>query len=348
MKSLDADSSGLLNREEAAKGLLPADYAMIDRDSDGFLSRIELEIAVDIAAEQLPNLAIPEMDSVGAMELPVSVAAGVCDFISSMDTARIAEWNMWYHILNCGYPLKVSGETDFPCMSGTAVGQGRTYAFLGDVDHIRFQSWCDALAAGRSYVSDGYAHAFETKVHTASSIVEVGDTLQLPQPATITLTSKVAFAPRTPETVAQGTRLVEGRRRFSGDTVTLHGTTIGRWGEGGKRRVDVVVNGNVVASQEVVADGQLHDLSFEIPIERSSWVALRCFPSLHTNPIDVQISNKPIRASASSARWCEETIHQLWSKRENNIRNEEREDAKREFQKAIEAFQLRGRESQAP
>ena len=25
---------------------------------------------------------------------------GVCDFISAMDTARIAEWNYWYHLLN--------------------------------------------------------------------------------------------------------------------------------------------------------------------------------------------------------------------------------------------------------
>ena len=59
------------------------------------------------------------------MEIPVAVAQGVCDFISAMDTPRIAEWNCWYHLLNCGFPLKVSGETDFPCMSGTRVGQGR-------------------------------------------------------------------------------------------------------------------------------------------------------------------------------------------------------------------------------
>ena len=44
-----------------------------------------------------------------------------------MDTARLLEWNCWYHLMNCGFPLKVSGETDFPCMSGTRVGQGRVY-----------------------------------------------------------------------------------------------------------------------------------------------------------------------------------------------------------------------------
>ena len=81
------------------------------------------------------------MNGVGAMEICVSVAAGVCDFISAMDTARIAEWNMWYHILNCGFPLKVSGETDFPCMSSTRVGQGRVYVQLGKIEKLDFGAW---------------------------------------------------------------------------------------------------------------------------------------------------------------------------------------------------------------
>ena len=64
------------------------------------------------------------MNSVGAMKIGVSAALGACDFVSAMDTARIPDWNMWYHLLNCGFPIKVSGETDFPCMSGSRVGQG--------------------------------------------------------------------------------------------------------------------------------------------------------------------------------------------------------------------------------
>src|SRR5436853_927215 len=82
-----------------------------------------------------------------------------------MDTPRIAEWNMWYHLLDCGFPLKVSGETDFPCMSGERVGQGRVYVQLGKVDGLNFPDWCKALAAGRSYVSDGFAHALDFSVN---------------------------------------------------------------------------------------------------------------------------------------------------------------------------------------
>ncbi len=85
------------------------------------------------------------MNSVGAMEIGVSAALGACDFISAMDTARIPEWNMWYHLLNCGFPIKVSGETDFPCMSGSRVGQGGVYVQLGKVDQLSFDQWCQRL-----------------------------------------------------------------------------------------------------------------------------------------------------------------------------------------------------------
>src|SRR5436853_6220235 len=99
------------------------------------------------------------MDGVGAQEIVVTATLGLCDFISAMDTARLGEWNCWYHLMNCGLPVKVSGETDFPCMSGTRVGQGRVYVKLGRVERVEFTPWCEGIRAGRSYVGDGYAHA---------------------------------------------------------------------------------------------------------------------------------------------------------------------------------------------
>ena len=56
--------------------------------------------------------------------------------------------------LRGGSPLKVSGETDFPCVSGSRVGQGRVYVQLGKVERVDFEAWCAGLAKGRSYVSD--------------------------------------------------------------------------------------------------------------------------------------------------------------------------------------------------
>jgi hypothetical protein len=341
LAQLDTDKSGQLSPAEARAGLLPADFAALDTDRDGFLSEAELRRGLDRAADELPNLAIPEMNSVGAMELPVAVAAGVCDFISAMDTARTAEWNMWYHVLNCGFPLKISGETDFPCMSGVAVGQGRVYVQLGPTERLDFGRWCAALAAGRSYVSDGYAHALRCTV----AGVAPGNAVRLDAPGTVAVHARVAFAPEIPESVAYGTRSAEGGRRLVGDTVTLHGQRSERLVSGGTRLVEVVVNGKPVAAQPVPADGREHDLEFAVPIAQSSWVAVRQFPQLHTNPVDVLVAGKPIRVSRRSARWCEEVIRQLWRVRKDNIAAAERGAAERTFEEAIAEYRRRGAEA---
>lgn len=345
LKALDTDASGLVSEKEAQAALLPAPFAEIDSDRDRGLSRTELHSAIDAAADRLPNLAIPEMNSVGAMELPVAVTVGACDFISTMDTARIAEWNMWYHVLNCGFPLKASGETDFPCMSGNAVGQGRVYVQLGDVDQIDFAQWCNYLAAGKSYVSDGYAHALEFEAQHAGQSARSGDRIDLPSDGTLKVRARLALAAKMPHSVAYGTRLPEGGRRFIGDTVTLHGTRSDQWAAPGKRLVELIVNGLPVQARELNCDGTEQTIEFTVPIERSSWLAIRAFPHLHTNPIEVVVAGRPIRASADSARWCAATIEQLWSQREKNIAPSEREAARRTFETAIAEYGRRATEA---
>ncbi|NIP96153.1 MAG: hypothetical protein GWO24_23030, partial [Akkermansiaceae bacterium] len=267
------------------------------------MSRIELVESHRRAADQLPNHAIPEMNGVGAMEICVSVSEGVCDFISSMDTRRIQEWNTWYHLLNCGFPLVTSGETDFPCMSSRRVGQGRVYVQLGPGAPLDYGKWVEALARGRSYVSDGFAHALEFTVNKVSPGF---GKVELAQPGPVKVAARVAFAPETPNTVAQGLVTPIGGRQLIGDTVHLHTERDESRRQGGIRHVELVVNGRVAASKQVPADGEIHALEFELKLEESSWVALRQFPQLHTNPVAVRIANKPIRASARSARWCVE------------------------------------------
>jgi hypothetical protein len=107
----------------------------------------------------------------------------------------------------------------------------------------------------------------------------------------------------------------------------------------------VVVNGRPVASHTAPADGREHDLEFRVPIDRSSWVALRQFPQLHTNPVDVIVAEKPIRASRRSARWLEETIRQLWRVKQNHIAPAERGEAERAFEAAIAEYRRRGVEA---
>jgi hypothetical protein len=287
------------------------------------------------AADRLPNFAIPEMNGVGAMEICVSTAAGVCDFISAMDTARIQEWNTWYHLLNCGFPLKVSGETDFPCMSSRNVGQGRVYVKQDADQPLDYSAWCQALAEGRSYVSDGYAHALDFRVAGETP----GTTeVRLDLPGQVMVEAKVAFAPELPRAVAHGTLDPPDGRRKAGDTVLLHFPRSEETIRGGERLVEIVVNGQPVARQTVPADGAVHDLRFTVPIGRSSWVALRHFPQLHTNTVNVLVEGKPIRAHRDSARWCIAMTELLWKNRERAISESERPAARAAFDEALAVY----------
>lgn len=313
LKQFDTNGDGKLSKEEASHALLPYEFAAIDRSREGELDAEELTNAQAWASETLPHLALPEMNGIGAQEIFVTTALGLCDFISAMDTNRVLEWNCWYHLLNCGFPLKASGETDFPCITGSRVGQGRVYVHLGDIDRIDYEAWCDGIAKGRAYVSDGYAHALKFAVNDVSPGTS---DVKLDKSGTVKVTAEVAFA----GDVALGT--ANGGKQPEGDT----------------RLVELVVNGQVAAAKRVPADGKVHAVSFDLPIDKSSWVALRQFPQLHTNPVNVLVGGKPIRASRNSARWCAEAIEQLWRVRKENIAEPERAEAEKTFKKAVEIY----------
>jgi hypothetical protein len=340
----DTNKDGRLAGAEASLGLLPEPFAEIDTNRDAFLSDAELKASHDRADDRLPNLAIPELNSVGAQEIFVTAAHGVADFISAMDTDRIREWNAWYHLLNSGLPVKASGETDFPCMSGTRVGQGRSYVQLGKQSRVDYPQWCRAIARGRSYVSDGYAHALDFGVNGRTS----GDELALPGPATVTVKTTVAFSPETPLEPAYGGVIPVGGPRHVGDTIVKRETlSLDPVYHRGRRLVEVVVNGRVAASREVPADGREHPVEFQVPIERSSWVAVRQFPQLHTNPVNVLVGGRPIRASRASAQWAIACIDQLWRMRARQIAPAERADAEKAYEEARAIYRRIAAESPA-
>jgi hypothetical protein len=292
--------------------LLPEDFATIDGNGDKELSEFELLQSVGRAKMKLPNLVIPEMNGIGAQEICVTVAQGICDFISAMDTQRQLEWNCWYHLMNCGFLLKASGETDFPCVSGGRVGEGRIYVQMGKIDKIDYAQWCEGIGKGRSYVSDGYAHALQFTVNGKVS----GSDAALDGPGMAQVRAKVAFA-----------------------SAPLLGTAPGGFvPKEPTRLVEIVVNAQVAASQVVPADDREHELSFDLKIDRSSWVAIRHFTQMHTNPVNVIVAGKPIRASRKSALWCVGVIEQLWRVRGQGILASERDEAKKTFDWAIEQY----------
>ncbi|MEM8734978.1 MAG: CehA/McbA family metallohydrolase, partial [Planctomycetota bacterium] len=204
----------------------------------------------------LPNFNIPAFDGMGANEFVMDVTHEVpgpagkpvraVDFISTMNTERVAEWNMWYHVLNCGFRVAASGETDFPCMSGERVGIGRVYAKVDG--ELSFEKWVRSIGNGRSYVSDGFCHLldFAAKTTTTNRTIEVGvagSEVRLSQPEVVSFTVDASALLRDKDAVA----------------------------------AELIVNGYPVAKQKFASDGGPQKLQFTHRFETSSWAAIRVF-----------------------------------------------------------------------
>jgi hypothetical protein len=283
------------------------------------------------STNELPSYEVPPFDGIGANEYIVDVVHDAVDFISAVDTPAPWELNIWYHTLNCGYRTKISGETDFPCIYGERVGLGRVYVKLED-GTLDFDRWCEGIREGRSYVGDGKSHLIDFKVD-GRNLGEDGSELRLDAPATVRATARVAALldrEPTPEARAIRQRPLDQKPYWDLERARI--------GQTRKVPVELVINGKPAATTEIEADGSIHEVAFEVPIKRSSWIALRIYPSSHTNPIFVLVDGQPIRASKRSAEWCLKSVDQCWSQKERAIRPSEKEEARAAYDAAREAY----------
>ena len=314
--------------------------------------------AVRAAADTLPNYVIPPYNGIGANEYIVDVTHTVpgpdgklvpaVDFLSMVDTPHLWELNIWYHTLNVGFRTRISGETDFPCIYGEKVGLGRSYVKLPA--KWTYEDWCEGIRAGRNYVSDGKSHLMEFsaiggmpskvspevkrlieengvgRVRFLTSVGVNGSELKLSAPDTVKLTAKVAARlnlepnPALRNTPQSAKPYWDIERARIGDTRTVP--------------IELIVNGQVVAKQNFVADGTTRDVSFDAKIDRSSWVALRILPSSHTNPIWVMVGDQPVRASKRSAEWCLKSVDVCWSQKERTYAAAEKDQAAKDYEHA--------------
>ena len=286
---------------------------------------------LQIKSEKIPTQEMPPFDGIGANEYIVDVTHNAVDFISSVDTPINWELNIWYHTLNCGYKTKISGETDFPCIYGERVGLGRLYVKLDD-GKLDFDRYIEEIKNGRSYVTDGKSHLFDFKAEGAE-LGKNGSELKLAKPGNVNFTAK--FAAMLPENQDPSMKGIAKRPLSQKPYWELERS---RLGASRKVPVELVVNGKAVAKQELDADGKIADLNFNVPIEKSSWVALRVWPSSHTNPIWVTVDDKPVRASKSSAEWCLKAVDVCWKQKERNYRPGEKEAAAKAYEFAREAY----------
>ncbi|WP_229368217.1 CehA/McbA family metallohydrolase [Telluribacter humicola] len=282
---------------------------------------------LEVKTSQLPHFDMPKFDGIGANEYIVDVTHDAVDFISTVDTPSVWELNIWYHTLNCGFRTRISGETDFPCIYGERVGLGRSYVQLDD--QLNYDAWVEGIRQGRAYVSDGKSHLMDFQVNDLP-VGTNGSELKLGKPAKVRVTARVAA--RLDE------KPNEEIRKRSYDKQPYWDLERARKGDTREVPVEVVVNGKVVATKSIVADGTVRDIAFEVPIERSSWVALRILPSSHTNPVFITVNDKPVRASRKSADWCARAVDQCWGQKEPQIAAHEREAARKAYEHARHTY----------
>src|SRR5262249_45127127 len=132
---------------------------------------------------------------------------------------------------------------------------------------LDFDRWCEGLKLGRSYVGDGKSHLVDFKVGDVA-VGKNGSELKLDGAGTVKVTARVAAylePEQTPELKALRARPLDVKPYWDVERA--------RVGASRKVPVEVVVNGYPVAKQEVEADGTFRDLSFDVTVDRSSWVA---------------------------------------------------------------------------
>jgi hypothetical protein len=290
-----------------------------------------------VAGNEIPNYHLPPYDGIGAAEFIVDVTEQVpgpdgnevpaVDFYSLGDTPLTWELNMWYQVLNAGFRTRASGETDFPCIMDERVGRGRSYVKLdGKLD---FDTWCEGLRLGRSYVSDGRSHLLEFKVND-TAVGEKGSELSLARPKTVHVTAKAAALL---DTVAH-----PEVKNLPWDKQPYWSIERSRLGNSRTVPLEVIVNGLAVTNLPIVADGTSQDVMFDIKIERSSWVALRILGSAHSNPIWVSVEGKKMAPSRKSVEWCLQGVDQCWSQKKRFIQESEMEAARQAYDHARSVY----------
>ena len=314
---------------------------------------------LNLPTADLPSYDLPPFNGIGANEYIMNVTHTVpgpdqkpvpaVDFLSMVDTPYAWELNIWYHTLNVGFRTRISGETDFPCIYGEKVGLGRSYVKLPA--KWTYEDWCEGIRAGNNYVSDGKSHIMDFRIarETAKTVignglvpplngvsqpqVELGvkdSKLELVTPGAVKITARVAARLNDQPDLAMKNRPYSQKPYWDIERARI--------GESREVPVELIINGQVVDTKRIVADGTQVTLVFERRIERSSWVAVRILPSSHTNPIWVMVGDQPVRASKRSAEWCAKALELCWQQKERTYAAAEKDQARQDYEHARQVY----------
>ena len=224
--------------------------------------------------------------SVEAKELPVDAALGHIDAVDVLAyPANTAEsCKLWYRLLNCGLRLAATAGTDTFmnfCDQGVFSNPPAGDRVFVRVDgRFTTESWCEAVRAGRTFVTNGPMLSLDVEGHVVGDEIgaQSGQVLRVEGVAT----SAVPIA-----------------------------------------RLDLIVNGDVVASAEAGDGGRQAFISHDLHLGGSCWIALRCSGPkneavldpdgafAHTSPVYIAVAEAPLARHADAAyfiEWIERLI----------------------------------------
>jgi hypothetical protein len=225
----------------------------------------------------------PAKPSAAARELPIDAVLGMVHAVDLMsyNSDEDRSAQLWYRLLNCGLKLSACVGTD-ALLDRSTDPLGGDRVCVKVLGPLTMQNWLDGLKSGRSFVTNGPIPALEVNGRG------LGQTCELTTAGKVRVTATVeSYVPVD--------------------------------------RLEIIVNGGVAARGEVAAGdqtaGRVKRLEVELPLERSSWVALRVrgadHPSIfdgpawaHTSPVFVQVAGQKI-ASREDAKYFVDWIEQL-------------------------------------
>ena len=241
-----------------------------------------------------------ESHTVEAKELPVDAALGHIDAVDVMSYPghNFESAKLWYRLLNCGLRLAATAGTD--TFMNCADQDEFSNPPAGDRVFVRVdgefttQSWCDGVRRGRTFVTNAPMLSLEaTAGRGEANTYAIGD--------------EIAAA--------------------AGDLVRVSA-------EAGSyvpmQRIELMVNGDVVATADAGRGGQHALLEHTITITESCWIALRATGPAHdlvldpegsvpgepegvfahTSPIYVSVGGAPV-ADRDSAAYFVDWIERL-------------------------------------
>jgi hypothetical protein len=239
---------------------------------------------------QLPSMQSSRDDSGAEGDFLVGVAHGAVDLLLVGGGDFASELNPWYHSLNAGFRTQIHRPTacDEKAAGSVESSAREDKKAPGRIDRLQIP-----------YVSDGNSELTEFKVNGFEPDRTVGAEVKLAAGGIVKVTATM-LAHLSPDSEQPATRALS--------QPTAWNIKNARIGMTDTVAVELLANGKVVGSLPIKANGSDQTVSFDVPIESSSWLAIRMMGAGHSNPVYVIVDSKPIRASRSSVEWSMRTV----------------------------------------